>query len=92
VSEGVVAGINYVNSMRDGKAPANIFRKGQDNPLAARVTTLTVESIAAYEENIQALGGQVLIPAHTCPGTGTPFAVCVDPTGHQVMITEARRP
>jgi hypothetical protein len=78
--------------MRDGETLVNIFRKGQDNPLAASFTTLTVGSVAASEGDIQALGSQVLILAHTWPCTGTPFAIGVDPTGHQVMIKETRSP
>jgi predicted enzyme related to lactoylglutathione lyase len=92
VSEGVFAGINYVSIMREGETLVNIFQKGQGNPLAASFTTLEVDSVTAYEKKIQELGGQVLIPANTCPCTGTPFAVCVDPTGNQFMIKEARRP
>jgi hypothetical protein len=78
--------------MRDGETLVNIFRKGQDNPLAASFTTLTVGAGAAFDGNTQALGSQVLILAHTCPCTHTPFAIGVDPAGHQVMIKETRRP
>ena len=90
VSEGVFAGIRYLSIMRAGETLVNIFQKGEGNPLADIFPTLKVDSVAAYEEKITGLGGRVLIPAHLCPCTGTPFAVCVDVSGNQFMIKQPR--
>jgi predicted enzyme related to lactoylglutathione lyase len=90
VSDGVFAGIRYISIMRAGETLVNIFQKGEGNPLADIFPTLKVDSVAAYEEKITALGGHVLIPEHLCPCTGTPFAVCVDVSGNQFMIKRPR--
>lgn len=90
VSNGVFAGINYINIMRDGETVVNIFQKSNGNPLANIFPTLKVDSVAAYEERIKQLGGTVLIPSNICPCTGTPFAVCADVNGNQFMIKQPR--
>jgi predicted enzyme related to lactoylglutathione lyase len=90
VTQGVFAGIRYISIMRNGETLVNIFAKGENNPLAPIFPTLKVDSVAAYEQKIQALGGRVLIPASTCPCTETLFAVCVDPHGNQFMVKEPR--
>lgn len=90
VTQGVFAGIKYISIMRDGETLVNIFAKGENNPLAPIFPTLKVDSVAAYEQKIQALGGRVLISASTCPCTETLFAVCVDPNGNQFMVKEPR--
>jgi predicted enzyme related to lactoylglutathione lyase len=91
VSEGVFAGIPYVGIMRDGETLVNVFQKGPNNPLAEALTILKVESVPAYEQKIQALGGNVLISASTCPCTGALFAVCTDVSGQQFMVKEPRK-
>ena len=90
VLEGVFAGINYLSVMRDGETLVNIFQQGEGNPLAAIFPTLKVDSVAAFEEKVKALGGSVLIPASNCPCTDSPFAVCVDVSGNQFMIKQPR--
>jgi predicted enzyme related to lactoylglutathione lyase len=90
VSEGVFAGISYIGIMREGETLVNIFQKGDGNPLAGILPILKVESVAAHSDRIAELGGSILIPASTCPCTGAPFAVCVDPAGNQFMIKEPR--
>jgi predicted enzyme related to lactoylglutathione lyase len=90
VLEGVFAGINYLSIMRDGETLVNITQKGPANPMAPVFPTLKVDSVDAYLEKIQDLGGGVVIPASICPCTETPFAVCVDATGNQFMIKEPR--
>lgn len=91
VSEGVFAGIPYIGIMRDGETLVNIFQKMPGNPLADSFPTLKVDSVAAYEQKIKELGGDVLIPANTCPCTGAQFAVCTDCAGNQFMVKESRR-
>lgn len=91
VTNGVFAGIPYIGLMRDGETLVNIFQKGPGNPLADAITILKVESVAAYEQRVAALGGKVIISASTCPCTGSQFAVCEDVTGNQFMIKEARK-
>ena len=90
VSSGVFAGINYLSIMRDGETLVNIFQKGEGNPLASIFPMLKVDSVAAYEEKVNGLGGTVLIPASHCPCTSSPFAVCVDTSGNQFMIKQPR--
>jgi predicted enzyme related to lactoylglutathione lyase len=90
VTRGVFAGITYISIMRNGETLVNIFAKGENNPLAPIFPTLKVDSVAAYEQKIQSLGGRVLIPASTCPCTQTLFAVCMDPSGNQFMVKEPR--
>ena len=90
VTRGVFAGINYIAIMRNGETLVNIFEKGENNPLAPIFPTLKVDSVTTYERRIQELGGQVLIPASTCPCTDSFFAVCVDPSGNQFMVKEPR--
>ena len=90
VSEGVFAGIPYVGIMRDGETLVNVFQKGAGNPLADSLSTMKVDSAAAYEQKVKELGGSVLIPASTCPCTGALFAICTDVNGQQFMIKEPR--
>ena len=90
VSDGVFAGINYLSIMRDGETLVNIFQKGEGNPLASIIPTLKVDSVAAFEEKVKALGGSVVIPSSHCPCTNAPFAVCVDTNGNQFMIKQPR--
>jgi predicted enzyme related to lactoylglutathione lyase len=91
VSEGVFAGIPYVGIMRDGETLVNVFQKGPNNPLADSLAILKVESVAAYEQKIKAIGGNILISASTCPCTGALFAVCTDVGGNQFMVKEPRK-
>ncbi len=90
VLDGVFAGINYISVMRNGETLVNIFQKGEGNPLAPIFPTLKVDSVAAYEEKIKGLGGSILILSSHCPCTKSPFAVCVDVSGNQFMIKQAR--
>ena len=90
ISDGVFAGIPYVAIMRDGETLVNIFQKTDENPLQAVFPTLKVDSVEAYQERVQQLGGDVVIPASTCPCTDAPFAVCVDVSGNQFMIKQTR--
>jgi predicted enzyme related to lactoylglutathione lyase len=91
VSHGVFAGIPYVGIMRNGETLVNVFQSGPQNPLAAMVPILKVESVNTGMQQIRALGGQILIDASICPCTGSTFAVCVDVDGNQFMIKEPRR-
>jgi len=84
------AGIPYISLMRNGETLVNIFQKGPNNPLSDSLATIKVESVAAYEEKIKAVGGSVLLSSGICPCTDAPFAVCVDPSGNQFMIKEPR--
>ena len=88
--EGEFAGIRYISVMRDGEVLACAFQKGEGNPLAASFPTIKVASVAAYQEKVKALGGDVLIPAHNCPCTTMPFAICQDVNGNQFMIKQPR--
>lgn len=90
VTEGVFAGIPYLSIMRNGETLVNISQQGEGNPLASIFPTLKVDSVASYIEKIESLGGSVLIPESTCPCTGSPFAVCIDANGNQIMIKQPR--
>jgi predicted enzyme related to lactoylglutathione lyase len=88
--EGAFAGIPYISVMRNGEVLACAFQKGEGNPLADSFPTIKVESVAAYQEKVKALGGNVLIPEHSCPCTHMPFAICQDINGNQFMIKQPR--
>lgn len=91
VTEGVFEGLPYVGIMRNGETLVNIFQKGPGNPLADTLTILKVDSVAAFEQRITALGGRVLLASNVCPCTGTQFSICVDIAGNQFMIKEPSR-
>jgi predicted enzyme related to lactoylglutathione lyase len=89
-TEGVFLGIPYRALLRDGEVQVCLFQQGPSHPLAAVIPTLKVDSVTAAVEQVQALGGSVLLPEQACPCTGAPFAICVDASGHQVMVKERR--
>ena len=90
VKQGVFAGINYIALLHAGEVGLCIFEQGEGNPLAESFPTFRVDSVDAYASEVQATGGSVLLPTSQCPCTAAPFAICVDPDGHQFMIKEAR--
>jgi predicted enzyme related to lactoylglutathione lyase len=90
VKRGIFAGIHYIALLRAGEVGVCIFEQGEGNPLADSFPTFRVESVASYANEVQATGGSILLPTNQCPCTNAPFAICVDPDGHQFMIKEAR--
>ncbi|MFZ4663381.1 MAG: VOC family protein [Caldilineaceae bacterium] len=84
------AGIPYISLMRDGETLVNIFQKGPNNSLSDSLATIKVDSVPAFEAQIKASGGSVLLSSGTCPCTDAAFSVCVDPSGNQFMIKEPR--
>jgi predicted enzyme related to lactoylglutathione lyase len=90
VKQGVFAGINYIALLRAGEVGVCIFEQGEGNPLADSFPTYRVDSVAMYANEVQARGGSILLPENLCPCTEAPFAICIDPDGHQFMIKEAK--
>jgi len=90
ISAGVFAGIPYFGIMRDGETLVNIFQKSAGNPLHDAIPMLKVDSVEKHQEQVSRLGGGVVIPTSTCPCTGASFAVCVDASGGQFIVKEAR--
>jgi hypothetical protein len=88
--EGKIAGIQYISEMRDGEELTCAFQKGEGYQLAERYPPIKVDTVHAYPEKDQALGGDDIIPAHNCPCTTMPFAICQDVNGNQFMIKQPR--
>ena len=91
ISDGVFGGIPYQALMREGEVVICLFQKIEGNPLADVVPTLKVACVEAAVEQIEEIGGTIVIQEQSCPCTGAAFAICSDPQGTQFMVKEARQ-
>lgn len=82
-------GMDYwlINSVAEGQPGANGGMMKRQNPEQTPVNYYSVESVEAFSQNVQSLGGAVVVPKQAVPQVGY-FALCLDPEGNQFAIFE----
>lgn len=79
-----------IETAPEGKGVGGAMAKKED-PSQRPMNYILVESVDEYSRKVEELGGKIIVPKQTVPGTGH-FAVALDPEGNTFGLWEAILP